>query len=117
MPLEELCSEPVQGRWTVAAERLGDRSVVISRQRRFDGDLLLDRVRELARSLRIALALENLGQQSNDGRSQSYAGNPHRFEATGLPGSRVCVTRAESRGWPCRRKAAGRPSIDPVVNR
>ena len=82
--LEDLRPEPVQ-RWrTGTAERLGDRLIVSARQRCFDGYLQLDGVRDLASGLRMAVTFENFREEASDGRSQSYASNPHRRDATGL---------------------------------
>jgi len=81
--LEDLRAESVQRWWTGTAERLGDRLVVGARQRCFDGYLQLDCVRDLAGGLRVAVTFENVREQASNGRSQSYAGNPHRPDATG----------------------------------
>ena len=80
---EELGTEPVQRCRAVLRQRGGDRLVVLDRQRRLDRDPPLDRVRDLTGRLGIALALEELREQTGDRRSQSYTGNPHRRDATG----------------------------------
>ena len=82
--LKELRPKPVQSCRTMTAESLSDRLIVRARQRCFHGDPQLDGVRDLASGRGIALTFENLRELTSNGRSQSYASNPHRPHATGL---------------------------------
>jgi hypothetical protein len=80
--LIEPLAEPVECGRTVAPQRLKNRLVIIEGQRRFDGDLSLDRVGELVGGGREPLGSEDLGKKASGRCSEPDASDTHALDAT-----------------------------------
>jgi len=80
--LEKLGAQAVERRRAVLGQRLDDRLVIGERERRLERPPSIDRVGDLGCRLRVATAVEDLGEQTRDGGSETHTDDPHGRDAS-----------------------------------